>query len=126
VQDEITEAVTIATAPAIDDAEQQRAIRKLPESRGAWAEYQRGLWHMTRASVEDNARAEKFFQRAIDLDLNFAGGYKGLALAVNNSASVYGTRSPREGFALAEALARRAVACDPADAEARGLPCCSV
>jgi adenylate cyclase len=42
-----------------------------------------------------------------------------LALAVNNSASGYGTRSPREGFASAEALARQAVAFDPADAEAR-------
>jgi adenylate cyclase len=118
VQDEITQAVTIAIAPAIADAEQQRAMRKPPDSLDAWADYQRGLWHMSRASAEDNALAEKFFQRAIDLDPNFAGGYKGLALAVNNSASVYGTRSPHEGFTSAEALARRAVACDPADAEA--------
>jgi len=119
VQDEITQAVTIAIAPAIADAEQQRAMRKPPDSLDAWADYQRGLWHMSRASVEDNALAEKFFQHAIDLDPNFAGGYKGLALAVNDSASVYGTRSPHEGFPAAEALARRAVACDPADAEAR-------
>jgi adenylate cyclase len=119
VQDEITEAVTIAIAPAIADAEQQRAMRKPPDSLDAWADYQCGLWHMSRASAEDNALAEKFFQQAIDLDPNFAGGYKGLALAVNNSASVYGTRIPREGFASAEALARRAVASDPTDAEAR-------
>ena len=42
VQDEITEAVTIAIAPAIADAEQQRAMRKPPESLDAWAAYQRG------------------------------------------------------------------------------------
>ena len=37
VQDEITQAVTIAIAPAIADAEQQRAMRKPPGSLDAWA-----------------------------------------------------------------------------------------
>ena len=37
VQDEITEAVTIAIAPAIADAERQRAMRKPPGSLDAWA-----------------------------------------------------------------------------------------
>src|SRR5205814_4794860 len=119
VQDEISEAVTIAIAPAIADAEVNRALRKPPGNLDAWAAYQRGLWHMSRASADDNAAAETFFQRAIELDPNFAGGYKGLALAVNNSASVYGTRTMAEGFGSAAALARRAVEVDPTDAEAR-------
>jgi adenylate cyclase len=71
VQDEITEAVTIAIAPAIADAELHRAMRKPPGSLDAWASYQRGLWHMSRASAEDNALAETFFQQAIDLDPKF-------------------------------------------------------
>jgi len=45
VQDEITEAVTIAVAPAIAGAEQQRALRKPPGNLDAWTAYQRGLWH---------------------------------------------------------------------------------
>src|SRR5438552_4651682 len=44
VQDEITHALTTALTPAIADAELRRAIRKPPESRDAWAAYQRGLW----------------------------------------------------------------------------------
>ena len=36
MQDEITEAVTIAITPAIADAERQRAMRKPPESLDAW------------------------------------------------------------------------------------------
>src|ERR1700730_14325722 len=36
VQDEITEAVTIAIAPAIAEAERQRAMRRPPESLDAW------------------------------------------------------------------------------------------
>jgi TolB-like protein len=68
VQDEITEATTIAIAPAIADAEQLRAMRKLPASLDAWGAYQRGMWHLSKASAEDTILAEKFFQRAIDLD----------------------------------------------------------
>ena len=65
IQDELTEAVTIAVAPAIGDAELHRALRKPPGSLDAWGAYQRGLWHLSKASAEDNALAETFFQRAI-------------------------------------------------------------
>jgi adenylate cyclase len=119
VQDEITEAVTIAIAPAVADAEQQRAMRKPPENLDAWAAYQQGLWHIGRASVEGNTAAEQFFQQAIDLDPNFVGGYKGLSLAQTTAAAVYSVRNLREGLASAETSARRAVALDGTDAEAR-------
>ena len=117
LQDEITEAVTIAIAPAIGDAEQQRAMRKPPGSLDAWAAYQRGLWHLGKANAEDNAVAEKFFRQAVDLDPNFAGGYKGLAVAQITVADFQG-RGLSEALSQAEALARQAVALDSADAEA--------
>jgi adenylate cyclase len=91
VQDEIAETVTIAIAPAIADAEQHRALRKPPGSLDAWAAYQRGLWHLSQASAEDNALAEKFFQRAIDLDPIFSGGYPGLAAALNRARNLFQT-----------------------------------
>jgi adenylate cyclase len=119
VQDEITQSVSIAVAPAIADAELQRALRKPPENLDAWAAYQRGLWHLSKANVEDCARAETSFQQAIDLNPRFAGGYKGLALAINHSPAIYGMRSLAEGITAAEALARQAVELDGTDAEAR-------
>jgi adenylate cyclase len=119
VQDEITEAVTIAVAPAIAGAEQQRAMRKLPESLDAWGAYQRGLWHLSKVSAEENALAEKFFQRAIDLDPLFSGGYTGLAAATNRAGVMFLTRNLAEALSAEEALARRAVALDGDDAEAR-------
>jgi adenylate cyclase len=118
VQDEITEAVTIAIAPAIAEAEQQRALRKPPDSLDAWAAYQRGLWHLGNATAADNELAEKFFQQAIDLDPTFAGGYRGLAWAQMFSASQFQRRSLKEVQASAGVLARRAVQLDSADAEA--------
>jgi adenylate cyclase len=119
VQDEIVQAVTTAIAPAIADAEQQRAMRKPPENLDAWAAYQRGLWHMSKATASDNALAQQFFQEAIDLDPTFAGGYWGLAAAHMHSAAVFQTSSLLNARAAMEALARRAVALDGGDAEAR-------
>jgi adenylate cyclase len=119
VQDEITEAVTVAIAPAIANAELQRAVRRPPESLDAWAAYQRGLWHLSEANQDDNATAQRFFQRAIDLDRTFAGGYSGFALAQLQAAAVYQTLDLLEAQTSAETLARRAVALDGADAEAR-------
>jgi TolB-like protein/DNA-binding winged helix-turn-helix (wHTH) protein len=61
LQDEITEAVTIAIAPAIADAEQRRAMRRPPESLDAWAAYQRGLWHA--AVLPASHRSRPFLRR---------------------------------------------------------------
>jgi adenylate cyclase len=121
VQDEIAEAVTIAIAPAIAQAEQQRAMRKPPDSLDAWAAYQRGLWHLGKANADDNALAESFFRRAIGLDPNFAGGYYGFASAQHQGARLFHTRDLAEAQSSAEALARQAIALDPADAQAHAF-----
>ncbi len=118
VQDEITEAVTIAIAPAVAEAELQRAMRKAPGSLDAWTAYQRGLWHFGKFSAEDFVLAEKFFQQAIDLDPTFAGGFKGLAMAQGQAAADFQLRSLTTIQNSVERLAHRAVALDNADAEA--------
>jgi adenylate cyclase len=120
LQDEITEAVTIAVAPAIAEAEQQRAMRKPPGSLDAWAAYQRGLWHLSKFTGDNTSLAENFFQRAIDLDPDFSGGYVGLAMAQAQAADVH-IRDRLATLSSTEALARRAVALNGADAEARSL-----
>jgi len=119
MQDEITHALTTALTPAIADAELRRAIRKPPESLDAWAAYQRGLWHLSKANSEDDTIAQNFFRQAIDLDPTFAPGYSALALAQLQAAAVYQKLSLAEAQSSAEALARRAASLDGADAEAR-------
>lgn len=119
VQDEITHALTTALTPAIADAELRRAIRKPPESLDAWAAYQRGLWHLSKANSEDDTIAQNFFRQAIDLDPTFAPGYSALALAQLQAAAIYQKLTLAEAQSSAEALARRAVSLDGADAEAR-------
>ena len=89
MQDEITQAVTIAIVPAIADAERLRAIRKPPADLDAWGAYQYGLWHLGKFSIKDAALAERYFKRAIELDETFAGGYSGLAWAQLNAANSF-------------------------------------
>ena len=119
LQQEIAEAVTIAVAPSIAEAELRRALRKPPESLDVWGAYQRGLWHLGQFNAIDAMRAERFFERAIQLDETFAGGYSGLATARLHAAAGFQTRSISDAQQLAEILARRALALDAADADAR-------
>jgi len=94
-------------------------MRKPPGSLDAWAAYQRGLWHLSKFTAEDNAVAQRFFQQAIDLDPAFAGGYLGFAAAHMHAAAVFQTCGLPEAQSSMEALARRAVALDSNDADAR-------
>src|SRR5262249_40208336 len=124
LQDEIAQEVTIAVVPAIADAELHRAMRKPPANLDAWGAYQRGLWHLGKFSVEDAALAERYFERAIEVDKTFAGGYSGLASAQLNGANGFQTRSLWEVQKLAEPLVRRALTL--ADADADGHSCLGV
>lgn len=109
VQDEITQATTIALAPAIAHAEQQRAARKPPASLDAWGIYQRGMWHLGKANPQDNALAEQCFRQVIERDPMFAGGYIGLSAVLSRTK---GTQAEEE------ALAKRALELDGTNAEA--------
>jgi tetratricopeptide (TPR) repeat protein len=122
LQDEITEAVTTAIAPVIADAERRMAMRRPPNSLDAWGAYQRGLWHFGRFTAEDNTVAQRFFRQAIELDESFSGGYAGLALAQIEAVSLQ-LLGFFELLSSAETLARRAVALDNGNAEARSYLC---
>lgn len=109
VQDEITLATVTAIAPAIAEAERQRAARKPPGNLDAWGACQRGQWHLARATAQDDELARQFFEQAVARDPLFAGGHVGLSAVL---ARAKGTQAEEE------ALARRAVSLDPRDAEA--------
>jgi adenylate cyclase len=102
VQDEITESVAMAIAPAIARLERHQALRKAPESLSAWEAYHRGRWHIGRMTVADFAAAKTFFQQAIALDPTLAPAYAGLANAMLSEVSLFQTRSVPE--VLTEAL----------------------
>ncbi len=121
VQDEITAAVTGAIRPAIMDAEQRRAMRKPPTSLNAWEAYLRGQWHYRQRAAADHEQAKQLFQRAIALDPTFAAPYAGLAHAYLDDGPAFAIRSMEEAAALSAGWARKAIAIDPEDADARAM-----
>src|SRR5438552_15559076 len=96
-------------------------MRKPPESLDAWAAYQRGLWHLSKATPDDDATAERFVKQAIDLDPTLAGGYSALALYQLQAAAIYQKLDLPSTQRSDEALTRRAVALDGADAASRSF-----
>ena len=112
--------MTIAIEPAIADAEQRRALRKPPETLGAWEAYQHGLWHIVRFTSSGNERAREFFERAIALDPTFAPAYVKLAITWMSEPG-YGIRSLPEAARIATSWAEKALEIDADDAEAQSF-----
>jgi TolB-like protein/class 3 adenylate cyclase len=76
LQDQVTESVVGAIAPALEKAEIERARRKPTESLDAYALYLRGLLRFYQvASRQANEEALRLFNSAIELDPDFASAY---------------------------------------------------
>jgi TolB-like protein/class 3 adenylate cyclase/Tfp pilus assembly protein PilF len=76
LQDQVTASVVGAIAPTLEKAEIDRAKRKPTESLDAYDYYLRGLAsHYKITSRQANAEALSLFNRAIELDPDFASAY---------------------------------------------------
>jgi TolB-like protein len=76
LQDQVTESVVGAIAPALEKAEIERAKRKPTENLDAYALYLRGLARLYQfAGRQANDEALRLFNSAIELDPDFASAY---------------------------------------------------
>jgi len=76
LQDQVTESVVGAIAPAVEKAEIERARRKPTDSLDAYTLYLRGLAAFYQlGNRQANAEALRLFNRAIELDPDFASAY---------------------------------------------------
>ncbi|MHC2626137.1 TolB-like protein/DNA-binding winged helix-turn-helix (wHTH) protein [Bradyrhizobium huanghuaihaiense] len=76
LQDQVTESVVGAIAPAVEKAEIERAKRKPTASLDAYTLYLRGLARLHQfGNRQANDEALRLFNRAIDLDPEFATAY---------------------------------------------------
>jgi TolB-like protein len=76
LQDEVTERVVGAIAPAVEKAEIERAKSKPTESLDAYTVYLRGLSKLYQVtSRQANEEALRLFNKAIELDPEFASAY---------------------------------------------------
>ena len=75
LQDRVTASVVGAIAPKLEQAEIERARRKLTESLDAYDYYLRGTASFHKATMEANDAALRLFYRAIELDPDFASAH---------------------------------------------------
>ena len=76
LQDQVTESIVGAIAPAVEKAEIERAKHKPTESLDAYDHYLRGIANSYRlANRQANEEALRLFNRAIELDPSFASAY---------------------------------------------------
>jgi TolB-like protein/class 3 adenylate cyclase len=110
LQDQVTERVVGAIAPAVEKAEIERVKRKPTESLDAYTLYLRGLAKLYQiTNRQANNEALRLFHSAIELDPDFASAYGGAACcyayAIGNG---WISRKPNEIAAVTK-LTKRAV-----------------
>jgi adenylate cyclase len=115
LQDEITEAIVGSMDPELRDYEWERAVRKEPQNLDAWETAQRGWWHWSQLTREDNRTARSFFQKAADLDPRFSGAFAGLAWTHYMDLAFQWSESPERSIAQLGQTAKRSVALDSKD-----------
>jgi TolB-like protein/class 3 adenylate cyclase len=110
LQDQVTESVVGAIAPAVEKAEIERAKRKPTDSLDAYAIYLRGLARFFQfTGRQANDEALRLFNSAIELDPDFASAYARAALCyVMAKVSGWISGTPNE-IAEVTRLAQRAV-----------------
>jgi len=118
LQDEITETLVAALQGEVGEIERERAHRKPPDSLDAWESYQRGLWHLWQINAKDMAEARRLFQRAGDLDPNFAQAFAAFGFTLYLQVVLLYADSPLEDLDQALRVANQAVALDDKEAMA--------
>jgi adenylate cyclase len=109
LQDRVTESVVGAIAPAVEKAEIERAKRKPTDSLDAYDHYLRGLAAVYQWTRESLSEALRLFNKASEIDREFASAY-GLAARCYNWRATNGWINDKESeIAEAIRLARRAV-----------------
>jgi TolB-like protein len=116
IQDEISANVAGALAVKIDTTRLGQARRKPLASLEAYDCWLRGMDHLRRGTVADDAHAREFFERALALDPNYARAHAGVSLSYFSEWSCQAWERWDENEQRAFASARRAVELEESDA----------
>lgn len=110
LQDQVTESIVGAIAPAVEKAEIERAKRKPTESLDAYDHYLRGLASAYRlANRQACEEALRLFRKAIELDPNFASAYSFAAVSYTWAKTNGWSSITPNDIAEVKKLAQRAV-----------------
>ena len=117
VQNAISQKVADALALRLSGAEKERLTKRDTGDVGAYQLYLTGRYHWNKLIPPEIRQSIGFYQKAIELDPNYALAYFGLAEAYR-SLSITSDVPPKEVCPQAIAAAQKAIALDPSLAEA--------
>ncbi len=118
VQEEIAREISEKLRVKLNRAEQKRLIKRYTESTEAYDLYLKGRYYANKRTGEWLKKGIDYFQRAIDLDPNYALAFAGLADAYAFLGSSTGGLPPKETYPKAKAAALKALEIDKALCEA--------
>ena len=116
VQRDISDAIASCLQIEIEEAEQRRALDTPMSGLDAWSAYHRGVWHMHQFKAGDFDIAERFFNRAIELEPHGPRPYAGLSF-VHFQRAFQHLNSDYDGTLMQSLeLAQKSVAAEPREA----------
>ena len=121
VQNEIVQTIVGKLAVKIDAEERKRVMHKKTESLEAYDLFLRGIEHLRHLTRSDNRKAREMFEKAIELDPDFASAYVGLGRTYLNQVSYGWTEFPTQALQQAKELAGRALGMEDSNADAYAL-----
>lgn len=122
LQDELRQKIVAALAITLSPRESQMMAKRPTNNLEAYDAWARGLKYSTYLTRDDNLEARRMFQRATELDPDFARAYGWMANTYGLEAEMGWAGSESERYAAAENAVRygqRAVALDDSLPEAR-------
>lgn len=115
VQDSITRRVVGTLAAWVSHLEQERAVAKPTASLDAYDYFLRGRQAFRRITRSANFEAQEMFERAIELDHDYADAYAALAFTYSKAAEMGWIEQPQAALERAHDLAQAALRLDPSD-----------
>ncbi|MBW2175171.1 MAG: guanylyl cyclase, partial [Deltaproteobacteria bacterium] len=118
LQDDITDHVTMALEVKLTEGEQAQIRRGKTDNPEAYEYFLRGLEIGRRFTKEDNAQARKLFEKAAELDPNYAYAWQEIGRMHYRDARFGWTDTPDQSLTLAEKLAQKTLTVNDTDATA--------
>jgi adenylate cyclase len=109
VQGEIARRITMAMAVKLTKEEENHMGRPYTSSEVAWEYFMRGAELYRRFTPKDNANARDLFEKAIDLDPEFARAYANLAATHRTDSNGSWSQDPESSADLEYRMAQKAV-----------------
>jgi TolB-like protein/Flp pilus assembly protein TadD len=117
VQDSVVRSIANEIHIVLTEDQKRRLASSRQTVPEAYVEYLKGRYYWNKRTGDSIAKAEQYFQQALDRDPTFVAAYSGLA-DCNSGLAWHGFKAPADSLPKAYAAARKAIEIDPESGEA--------